>query len=88
MIWHQEKQMGPPKKSLLPVPDSIEQPFSNRRQGELIMKAFAAIDGDKINFPARIHPGWNVMGQMFLARTIHKMGSKTIASDLATMIIG
>jgi hypothetical protein len=65
MIRHQQKQMGPPKKLLLPMPDGVEQLPGNGRQSKLIVKSLAAIDGDKIYFPAWIYPKWNVMRQMF-----------------------
>ena len=72
MIRHEQKQMGPPEKCFLPVPDGFKQFFGHRRQRELIEEPFPAIDGDKVDFPARIHPQRNIVRQMLLAGTIHE----------------
>jgi hypothetical protein len=67
MIRHQQKNMRPPQEMLLPVPDRFKQLVRHRRQSQLIVETFPAIDGDEIDFPVRIHPQRNVMRQMFAA---------------------
>jgi hypothetical protein len=72
MIWHEQKQTRPPEKFFLPMPDGFKQFFGHRRQRELIAEPFPAIDRDKVDFPARIHPQRNIVRQMLLAGTIHE----------------
>ena len=75
--------MGPPEKFFLPMPDGFKQFFGHWRQRELIEESFPAIDGDKVDFPARIHPQRNIVRQMLLAGTIHEWESKTIPGNFA-----
>ena len=59
VIRHQQENIGPPDKFLLPVADSFKQFFGRVFKSQLIAKTFHTVDGDKIDFPMRIYPKRN-----------------------------
>ena len=71
MIRHQEKNVRPPKKFLLPVTDGFKQTDGNLRPGEVVGKTFPAIDADEINFRVRVHPQRDGVGQSFSLGNVH-----------------
>ena len=71
MIRHQQKNVWPPQKLFLPVPDGFKQTRRNFRQGKLVAAAFPTVDGDKINFPVWVNPQWHVMWQGFSLGRVH-----------------
>src|SRR5258706_3317005 len=81
MIRHQQKQMRPPKKFLLPVTDGFKQFFGHVRQGQLIAKAFLTVDGDEIDFPMRIHPERDLVWKMFARGPDHAKKIKQERGD-------
>jgi len=56
MIRHQQENVRPPQKIILPVADGCKQGGGNFVRGQLVLAAFPAVDGDEINFLVRIHP--------------------------------
>jgi hypothetical protein len=71
MIGHEQKEVRPPQKLLLPMTDGFKQAFGNVWQGELIPAAFLAVDADEIGFLVRVHPRRNLMREKFAVDEFH-----------------
>ncbi len=71
MIRHEQKQIRPPQKRLLSMPNCFKQFFSYIRQSELIHKTLVTVDGNKIDLLLRIHPQRHLMRQAFATRNFH-----------------
>src|SRR5262245_54963661 len=61
MIGHEQKQIRPPQKLLLPMLNGCEDLLGNLREGRLILEAPPAVDRDEIDFLARIDPQRDVV---------------------------